>query len=161
MTLTELCEELNNWFDVRRHYGSFKIQDGCLEDVEFLKEGRFYRIKGSFENDGVVLCMSYNDSLQLVHILGYSNDNPDTDFVTDEEFEGSVWELAINVSLRNLYRQMCQWESDNQKIIDSPYTSENFGSGGYSYTKDTSGSGINWKSKFSSDLNKWRKVSGI
>ena len=53
MTITDFCEEVNNWFDVDRQFGVFTIADGKLSGVTDLKENQFFRIIGSVFNDGV------------------------------------------------------------------------------------------------------------
>ena len=91
--LTELCQELHNWFDKERHFGSFKIEDGELA-VSFLKEGQYYRICGSIFNDGV-------------HKFGDTEDA-----LTDEEFDGSVWALAIPKAVIKLAAEIAEWRSE-------------------------------------------------
>ena len=50
--LTEICQELKNWFDLERHFGVFTIENGELS-LPFLMDGQYYRICGSVFNDGV------------------------------------------------------------------------------------------------------------
>lgn len=136
MTLTDLCEELRNWFDVSRHIGHFKIENGTIE-LPFLKEGQFFRIVGSVFNDGVHQYPEYG--------------------LTDEEFYGGVWALAVPQNVLDLVDEISKWESENAKIINSPYTSESFG--GYSYSKATSGGeNVTWQSHFKKRLSRWRKI---
>ena len=51
--LTELCQELKNWFEREIHVGTFTIEGGQLTDCSFLQDGQYYRIIGSVFNDGV------------------------------------------------------------------------------------------------------------
>lgn len=154
MILTDLCEELRNWFDVDRHFGEFTIENGTLQS-DFLREDQCYRIVGSIFNDGV-LCYK-NEKLNWV--LGTDNNSrfmfePITH---DEIFKGAVWELAFPNNFMVFYKTMCDWENDNRKIIDSPYTSESFG--GYSYSLGLSGGkGVTWKTHFADELQRWQKV---
>ena len=48
--LTELCQELRNWFDRERHPGTYEITGGVLT-APFLVSGQYYRIIGSVFND--------------------------------------------------------------------------------------------------------------
>lgn len=142
--LTELCQEVHNWFDVERHAGHFSIQGGTL-DVDFLREGQYFRVIGSVFNDGVY----------QYHI----------DILDDEEFDGAVWALAIPKAVINLSAEIDAWQQKYETADSaamSPFNSESFG--GYSYSKSgsgTSGSSAgasSWKTVFSSKLNRWRKL---
>ena len=142
--LTELCQELHNWFDVGRHTGHFTVQNGVL-DADFLTENQYYRVTGSVFNDGV-----YQYSV---------------DILDDEEFDGSVWALAIPKAVIKLSDEIDAWRTKYEAADSaamSPFTSESFG--GYSYSKSAggsgtgSGSGANWKTVFASRLNRWRKL---
>ena len=144
--LTELCQELHNWFDKERHFGSFKIENGELA-VSFLKTNQYYRIVGSVFNDGV-------------HKYG---DNKDT--LIDETFDGAVWALAIPQAVINLAAEIAEWQTKYGvagAAAMSPFNSESFG--GYSSNKGstaaTSGavSGASWQNAFANRLNMWRKL---
>lgn len=143
--LTELCQELKNWFDREHHTGTFTIQDGNIA-ADFLREGQYFRIMGSIFSDGV-------------------HQYPAVD-LPSETFSGAVWELAIPVPVINLAQEIQVWR-DKYEAADSaalsPFNSESFG--GYSYTKSGSGnsqggssSGVSWKNAFASRLNMWRKL---
>lgn len=146
MTITDFCEEVNNWFDVDRQFGVFTITDGKISGVTDLLENQFFRIIGSVFNDGVY---QNNSELNL----------------TDETFDGAVWLMAVPPSVIELLAEMNKWLDDNSAVLDSPYTSESFG--GYSYTKGGSGSGgdsngnVTWQSHFASKLNRWRKIRRV
>lgn len=146
MTITDFCEEVNNWFDVDRQFGVFTIADGKLSGVTDLKENQFFRIIGSIFNDGV-----YQNNSELT--------------LTDESFDGAVWLMAVPPSVIELLADMNKWLDDNAGVIDSPYNSESFG--GYSYTKGGAGSGgdsngnVTWQSHFASTLNRWRKIRRV
>lgn len=143
--LTELCQELRNWFDLERHFGSFEISNGAL-NVDFLKSGQYYRIIGSVFNDGV-------------HKRG---DVKDT--LTDETFDGAVWALGIPKAVIDLAAEIAAWVAKYggaEGVATSPFASESFG--GYSYTvkaaSSSGGSGAaTWQSVFNSRLNMWRKI---
>lgn len=141
--LTELCQELRNWFDRERHFGTFEITGGALT-ASFLKEGQYFRVMGSVFNDGV-------------HKYG-------TDELQDETFEGAVWALAIPQAVINLSAEIDTWQTKYggaDGVATSPFASESFG--GYSYSKATfsssGGSGsATWQTVFKSRLNAWRKM---
>lgn len=147
--LTELCQELRNWFDKERYFGTFTIEGGQLTDCSYLQNGQYFRIIGSVFNDGV-------------HVW------PDDD-LHDESFEGAIWAMAVPPAVIALSEEITAW-TDKYDGIDSasmsPYSSESFG--GYSYSK-SSGGGSNasknrgngaptWQSMFANELNKWRKI---
>lgn len=170
--LTELCQELHNWFDrdMPKIYGKFTVEDGVLwlNKVDFevagdgsllsldnaaplsdvLQDGQYYRIVGSVFNDGV---HKFADA---------------EDVLTDErEFEGSVWGMSIPKSVIALADDIAAWQAKYGNIDSaamSPYTSESFG--GYSYSKNGggaasgSGSGGTWESVFAGRMNRWRKL---
>lgn len=148
--LSELCQELRNWFDKGqpRIHGAFEISGGKIVDDDFttvIKNGQYFRIIGSVFNDGVY---KYDEELQLV----------------DELFVGSIWLMAIPKAFLDLAKEVEDWQKlyggvDSSAM--SPYTSESFG--GYSYQKsagssDGSGSSATWQNVFASRLNLWRKI---
>lgn len=152
--LTELCQEIRNWFDKERYSGAFEIADGritaagnsVLYETPPLQDGQYFRIVGSWFNDGV-------------HIY------PDKT-MRNEVFSGSVWLLAIPEPVIKLSTEIEEWREKNESADSanmSPYVSESFG--GYSYSKGsgsaasgTSGGAISWKNMFRSRLNAWRKL---
>lgn len=135
MTLTDLCEELRNWFDVSRHFGEFEIENGTI-DLDFLQEGQFFRIVDSVFNDGVY---QYNDTLEL----------------KDEIFNGAIWAMAVPQNVLDVLGSMNAWEEKNADALNSPYSSESFG--GYARSlKDSED--LKWQSHFGKQLNKWRKI---
>lgn len=142
--LTELCQELNNWFEREKRSGSFRIVDGMLE-ADFLLPGQYFRVMGSLFNDGV---------------HQYGNDS-----LNDEDFTGSVWSLAIPVAVIKLSEDIDAWRAKYEapdSSAMSPYMSESFG--GYSYSKGSAISGTgtggatSWRTSFASRLNAWRKL---
>ena len=141
--LTELCQELRNWFDRERHFGTFTIQDGNIT-ADFLQDGQYYRILGSVFSDGV-------------------HQYPSSE-LRDETFTGAVWALAIPAPVIKLATEIEAWRGKYENADSaalSPFTSESFG--GYSYTKggnstDGSGGGASWQSAFRAQLNRWRKI---
>ena len=145
--LTELCQEIKNWFDRDRVYGTFTIENGALA-VDFLQPGQYFRVIGSIFNDGV-------------HRWGGSA----PELLTDETFEGAVWTMALPVEVLQLSQDIDAWQAkyggaDSPAM--SPFQSESFG--GYSYSKAAGGSGsgggsgLSWQGAFASRLNAWRKL---
>lgn len=142
--LTELCQELHNWFEREKRSGSFRIVDGMLE-ADFLLPGQYFRVMGSLFNDGV-------------HQYG-------NDFLNDEDFTGSVWSLAIPVAVIKLSEDIDAWRAKYEapdSSAMSPYMSESFG--GYSYSKGSAisgtqtGAATSWRTSFASRMNAWRKL---
>lgn len=146
--LTELCKELNNWFEKDRIIGEFKIEDGELSGMsDVLQDGQYFRIVGSVFNDGVYEYPTVN--------------------LEDEEFDGAVWAMAVPPSVIALAKEIQEWVDkyggvDSQAM--SPYHSESFG--GYSYTKKGGASSYggsdsgstSWQGAFASRLNKYRRI---
>ena len=144
--LTDLCQELHNWFDLVHYSGRFEVTGGVLT-ASFLAPGQYYRIIGSVFNDGVHKYTGEAD--------------PD---LTDEVWTGSVWALGIPKAVIDLAAQIKLW-NDKYGGADStamsPYMSESFG--GYSYSKGGSGSSnsatsTSWQGAFRNQLNRWRKL---
>ena len=156
MIMTELCQELKNWFnrDQKTWHGKFVISDGNLTSPDWtldLLDGQFFRIIGSALNDGV-------------HRKGFEEDA-----LQDESFSGSIWAMAVPPSVIALSEEIEEWQNKYGTVDSaamSPYSSESFG--GYSYAKAGRGSGWGgsgssntnptWKSIFSDRLNRWRKI---
>ena len=147
--LSELCKELNNWFDrgQPRLHGAFEIRNGKIIDADFtgaIKTNQYFRIIGSVFNDGVY---KNTESLQL----------------TDEIFVGSVWLMAVPSAIISLADEIATWQAKFggvDSVNMSPYNSESFG--GYSYSKSGGGSasdgGGSWQAAFGNRLKMYRKV---
>lgn len=141
--LQEILDYIHNYFIKEVYRGTFKIESGSLT-VGFLQNGQYYKIVGSVFNDGV---HKYLDT---------------EDVLTDEEFQGEVWAMAVPKAITDLETEITDWMKEYGSTINNPYQSESFG--GYSYTKG-SGSGkngstqITWQDKFGSRLNAYRKIS--
>lgn len=146
--LTELCQELRNWFDrdQPKIHGAFEISAGKIVDTDFtdvIQEGQYFRISGSVFNDGV---HKYTNDLVL----------------NDELFIGSIWLMAVPPAVVALSTEISSWIANYGESVNSPYSSESFG--GYSYSKASrtgSGAGTTnptWQSVFASRMNLWRKI---
>lgn len=151
--LTELCQELRNWFEKDKYFGTFTIEGGQLTDCSYLQDGQYFRIVGSVFNDGV---------------HKFEPNNAEGEVLTDEAFEGAIWAMAVPPTVIALSEKIAEWQTkyggvDSQLM--SPFQSESFG--GYSYSKGSSSNGSSgsggssiptWKSVFADDLNNWRKI---
>lgn len=151
--ITEICQELRNWFDrdQPKLYDSFEISGGRIVTEAFtdvIQNNQYFRIIGSVFNDGVY---EYTDQLTL----------------DDETFDGSIWLMAIPKSFIALADKIAAWEEKYGGVDSasmSPFNSESFG--GYSYTKSSGGGSSStgsssvptWQSTFASELNRWRKI---
>lgn len=152
LTLTELCEEMNNWFEYARFYGQFEISDGKItsfNDGSILKDGQYFRIIGSVFNDGV---------------HQYGNDGNGFS-LTGEVFSGSVWIMAVPQTVIALANDIDAWRAKFEDVESSnmsPYNSESFG--GYSYSKSGGGSGSGsgasgtWQSSFANRIKRYRRL---
>lgn len=138
--LTEICQEIRNWFKQSSYRGKFVIRDGAINlNGTGLKDGQYIRIIGSTFNDGV---WQYP-----------------TQTLQDEVFEGVVWGLRIPPAFLSLVQQIEEWQGQYGGVDAlSPYNSESFG--GYSYSKSTGANGeaTTWKNAFARQLNLWRKI---
>ena len=138
--LEQVLMNIRRWFPVEGgiHSGTFTIKDGGIT-LPFLADGQYFRICGSVFNDGL-------------------HRYPATDLV-DEEFSGTIWELAIPPSVVDLADEIGVWQEKNGEASASPYQSESFG--GYSYSKATdaeTGNAVTWQSAFKQQLSAWRKI---
>lgn len=147
--MMEICQEIRNWFDKKRIFGTFEIKNGVLtKDGTALPiaEGQYFRIVDSTFNDGVFVS-PYNS-------------------LVDEIFDGAVWLMAVPPTVISLAKDIEDWQAKFggvDSVNMSPYNSESFG--GYSYSKSgggsasgASGAGGTWQSAFASRLNMWRKI---
>lgn len=149
MMLTELCGELNNWFDRKqaKFHKPFKIIDGSVENIDSLgiQIGQYYRIIGSVFNDGVHQYTGMPD--ESLH---------------DETFSGSLWLMAVPQEVIDLASDIEAWVEKYKEISYSPYASENLSPTSYSYSMNAKegneNSGATWQNMFSSRLTKWRKT---
>ena len=143
LVLTEVCDYLNNYFTDKKYVGTFVIEGGSIT-LDDLKQGQYFRIIGSTFNDGI-------------------HKYPASD-LTDEEFIGSVWALAIPETVNALAADIKSWQAINGQADSaalSPFNSESFA--GYSYSKGSSGANggaMSWQDAFAGRLNKYRKLRG-
>ena len=130
--LETILTHLHNWFPLQdgKHSGTFTIVSG-VPDVDFLRPGQYYRVKGSVFSDG--LHCSPEENLH------------------DEVFRGEIWALAIPPAVIALADEIAAWREKNP---ETDKTSESFG--GYSYTRGGAGgsstAGGGWQTAFAARL---------
>lgn len=144
--LEEVLEHIHNWF-VRDSsmFSGVSVEGGSLpsEISEYVSGKRFYRIQGSYLNDG--LHSTDDDSLQ------------------DEDLEDvRVSLLAIPKPLLLIVDEIEEWNRKYADVASGPYFSEEFG--GYKYqvrgfsSYGVSGSPLSgWRLAFANRLNPWRR----
>jgi hypothetical protein len=139
--LDAVIDYLKNDFRLRSVTGRFVIDGGQLQDIHGLEipDDGYIRIFGSMFNDGV-------------HLYG-------DDDLTDEEFDGTIWSLAIPAELLRIVHEIEDSMSDAPTPSSvSPMKSESFD--GYSYTRATraDGSLMDWRDVYAARLARWRKL---
>lgn len=150
--LTEVCQELRNWFDrgLPKWIGKITIhEDGRIDydgnNYIDLQDGQYFRIVGSVFNDGVYQYPAYD--------------------LREETFTGAVWAMAVPPAVIALCEEIGDWQKKYggvDGVIMSPYQSESFG--GYSYSKSGStysngtSHALTWQGAFGTRLNAWRKI---
>jgi hypothetical protein len=140
--IEQICAFIHNFFYGDRYAGTFTIEDGKLT-VDGLIDGQYFRICGSRLNDGVY---KYG-----------------VDELTDETFDGVIWDMRPPKSFLTLAGEIEAWQQKYGAATQGPYQAESFN--GYSYSKgsatDASGKSVpvTWQTKVAPYLNQWRKVA--
>lgn len=143
--LTEICENLKNYFLHEVNSGTFTIVSG-ESPLDSLLDGQYFRITGSVLNDGV-----------------FQNTPEDLANLRSEKFKGEIWSMAVPRDFEQLCDDINAWREKNEAVDSaamSPFNSESFG--GYSYSKGGSSSGdggTSWQNQFRSRLNTYRRIS--
>ncbi len=145
MTITDFCDEINNYFVSDRKFGTFTITNGALTGADdFLSENQYFRIVGSTFNVGVY---KY----------------PTTD-LTDETFGGAIWAMAVPPAALALLEKIQEWDSQygNNAENYTPYASETMHHYSRSFAIHTNSKGElvrpTWQAVFRTELNRWRKI---
>ena len=147
--LEQILMEIHNWFRVRDsvngiHPGTYTIENGGIA-LPFLRDGQYFRIMGSVFNDGL-------------HRYG-----PDMESLTDENFDGTIWALAIPKTVVDAATEAEVWMTKNGAVVGGVYVSESFG--GYTYSKDTTAADSVSKTGIPAHIlakvNGYRKVSEL
>lgn len=145
MTITDFCDEINNYFVSDRKFGTFTITNGALTGADdFLSENQYFRIVNSAFNDGVY---KY----------------PTTDLI-DETLDGAIWAMAVPPAALALLEKMQEWDSlyGNNAANYTPYASETMHHYSRSFAINTNSKGElvrpTWQAVFRTELNRWRKI---
>ena len=140
--IEKICAYIHNFFVYARYSGTFTIENGSIA-LPFLVDGQYFRICGSRLNDGVY--------------------QYPTDDLTDETFDGVIWEMRVPRAFLDLVAEIEAWQEKYGAATAGPYQSESFN--GYSYNKGTASDAsgrsvpITWQTTFGSHLNQWRKLA--
>lgn len=143
-TLTELCQDLRNWFDRARYIGNITLDAGggvyCNGVAIGLAEDQYYRVINSTFSDGV-------------HIYPDAGNK-------QEGFDGAVWAMAVPPDFLALVQEIEDWNANVRPKMLGPYSSENLSSSGYSYQRQSADdmAKADYKTVFGARLNKWRKL---
>lgn len=147
--LTELCAELNNYFDrdLPHFRGTVTISGGVVSIDGFsetVQNGQYYRIIGSVFNDGVYKFGGADEGL------------------VDETFVGAVNLMAVPKEVVKLAQDIKDWKDKYGAQAMSPFASESLSASSYSYSKATvtaDGTGsASWQASFAMQLKRWRKM---
>lgn len=144
MNLNTLCGYLRNYFEREIVHGHYVISGGRVQGDVSPLDGQYIRIAGSVLNDGVY---QWKESGTIAGLV-------------DEEFDGSVWLLAIPKEVVELATKIGEWETKYADAVNSPFSSESLSASSYSYSKASGGSDghATWQSTFSKELAQWRKI---
>jgi len=150
--LKEVLDYIHNYFIFDTYTGKIKITNHQIDNHKIeLADNQYFMIKGSKFNDGL---WKYEVDLTI------DDENLD-EYMTDEEFYGDVYLLAIPRDVLNLIKEISDWETKNADALNGVFQSESFG--GYSYSlKAGSGSpgssALSWKDVFGNKLKAYRKL---
>lgn len=148
--IEQVCAFIHNFFYGDRYAGTFTITGGVL-NVPGLVNGQYFRICGSRFNDGV-------------YIYPATPEPGKPQILTDETFDGVIWDMRPPKSFLALVSDISDWNEKYGEAVSGPYQSESFN--GYSYSlKGTTGNGqqdanaAGWQGVFRARLNEWRKLA--
>lgn len=156
VTLEKVLAHIHNWFTRETlSISGCEVVGGQLPAsvAEAVPSGAWYRIEGSYLNDGL-------------HLRGAEDEG-----LTDEEFDGTLTVLTVPKALLAVVDEISDWVAANaearSKAAASPYQSESFGGYTYSVRSDltggssgSSGGGglTGWQAAFKSDLDPYRRL---
>lgn len=145
--LEQVLGSIHNWF-VRDSFTvrGCAVEEGALPSSIPIPDGVWYRIQGSYLNDGM-------------HLKG-----DDAEGLEDEEFDGTITTHVIPKPLLAVVEEICAWQTTQGAIANGPYQSESFGGYNYSLRGSSSTAGGNvpttgWQAVFAGRLRQWRKLS--
>ena len=144
--LEDVLSHIHNWF-VRDSsvFENVSASGGAMprEVSEYVGGVRFYRIQGTYLNDGL-------------------HKSDDDEWEDEEIGRVRVSLLAIPKPLLNIVDEIEEWEKKYGEVAKGPYFSEEFG--GYKYqirgfsSYGVAGSPLaGWRLAFANQLNPWRK----
>lgn len=145
--LEQVLGSIHNWF-VRDTYevSGCRIEGAALPASLDFPSGVWYRIQGSYLNDGM-------------HLRGDESEG-----LVDETFDGTITTHVMPKALMSVVEEISDWSAKSGETANGPYQSESFG--GYSYTLkgSSTASGTNapstgWRAVFAGRLNPWRRLS--
>lgn len=140
----EVMRYCKNFFPYGETVSGTWVISGGRVNLPFLKEGQYFFIESSFQNDGVYMY-------------------PDCELVGDV-LEGYITPLSPPKEFIKLCEDISMWQEKYGGVDSSalsPFNSESFG--GYSYSKGGGNSssgqvGTSWKDVFKGRLREWRKI---
>jgi len=141
ITLPELLDVLNNYFDDESIAGDFTISGGAFINLPTtIMADQWYKIDGSVFNDGI-----------------YQKGKETT--LKDETFAGYVSAMRVPPAIDKLLADINAWitaKGDDQGMTG--VVSESFD--GYSYTKATNEKGMpaTWREVFSKQIVRYKKI---
>lgn len=156
VTLEQVLAHIHNWFtrDTLSLTGCEVVGGQLPASVaEAVPAGAWYRIQGSYLNDGL-------------HLRGAEDEG-----LSDESFSGTLSIMAVPRALLSVVDEITDWmdaaAEARSKAASSPYQSESFGGYTYSIRSDLTGGSAGssasggltgWQAAFKSDLNPYRRL---
>lgn len=145
----EVLSHLHNWF-VRDSFvlTSFSFSEDGVPDgiASRIPNGVFYRVQGSYINDGL-------------HRMGEPTDT----FQTEDVERAKISILSIPKALLSIIDEIEAWENQYGEVAQGPFFSEEFGGykyeiRGYSSYGAASSNMSGWRLAFNNRLNPWRRM---
>ena len=151
--LERVCANIHNYFISAEYPAQYSIASGVISPAPPLKEGLRFWLVGSDLNDGVY---TYHADVIM------NDDDTAVAEWQDEDFAGTVCAMAVPREMLNAVQEGLAWQSDNESVLNSPYTSENV-TGIYSYTMaqeiaEAKSSPLGLPSRIASVFDRWRKT---
>lgn len=152
--LTEICQRIKNWFDLKSDHTPYGHYSGTITITTNTETH-----KSTISINGNVMEIPTNH-FRLIDSLKNNGVHSVNDELVPEIFDGALWLMVIPAEVIAIDANMTQWVQDYGNASKAPFLSESHK--GYSYTKGSPNSGSNasmsvW-SAFESDLSTWRKI---
>lgn len=152
MNITEICMDIHNFFPPMNqradksyiHSGNFTISGGSIVPSDFIKPNQYFRIVGSDMNEAV-----------------WQNNPKSLKDLIDEEFNGSIWLMAVPRSFLDLCEDIQKFNAkvDEMALVEKGYASESFGGYSYSLSASAPAAMIEWEKRINRKLNMYRKIN--